>query len=289
MTVESATAPATESAKRCAVLGSPIAHSLSPVMHRAAYRALGLDWTYEAVDTAEDELPSVLNRRDEHGGPYWAGLSLTMPLKRVVLDHVDERSQTTRALGVANTVVFSDGLRKAHNTDVPGAVAALTEARADRIVTARILGGGATAASAAYAVSRLGATHIEFRVRAPERAAAAAEFARGRGAHVEVTPLHRPMLNVVDVVVSTVPDSAIGTRAHELVDAADVIFDAVYEPWPTHLARAAQERGRTLIGGLDLLAHQAARQIRLMTGQDVEAQFLREAAREELNRRHSRS
>lgn len=278
-----------ETTMRCAVLGSPIAHSLSPAMHRAAYHALGLEWTYEAIDTAEAELPSVLNRRDTHGRPYWAGLSVTMPLKRVVLDHVDELSQTTRALGVANTVVFRDGLRQAHNTDVPGAVAALTEVRADRVATARILGGGATAASAAYAVTRLGATHIEFRVRSPERAAAVAEFARGRGAQVEVTPLHRPMLNVVDVVVSTVPDSAIGTRAHELVDAADVIFDAVYDPWPTHLARAAQERGRTLIGGLDLLAHQAARQIRLMTGHDVDAQILRDVAHEELDRRHNRS
>lgn len=278
-----------ETTMRCAVLGSPIAHSLSPAMHRAAYHALGLEWTYEAIDTAEAELPSVLNRRDTHGRPYWAGLSVTMPLKRVVLDHVDELSQTTRALAVANTVVFRDGLRQAHNTDVPGAVAALTEVRADRVATARILGGGATAASAAYAVTRLGATHIEFRVRSPERAAAVAEFARGRGAQVEVTPLHRPMLNVVDVVVSTVPDSAIGTRAHELVDAADVIFDAVYDPWPTHLARAAQERGRTLIGGLDLLAHQAARQIRLMTGHDVDAQILRDVAHEELDRRHNRS
>src|SRR5699024_9472591 len=150
------------------------------------------------------------------------------------------------------------------------------EARADRIKTVRILGGGATAASAAFAACRLGATHIEFRVRAPERAAAAAEFARSRGATVAVTQLNRPMLNVVEAVISTVPDSAIGTRAHELVDAAEVIFDAVYDPWPTHLARAARGRGRILVGGLDLLAHQAARQIRLMTGHSIGAAFLRE-------------
>lgn len=267
---------------RCAVLGSPIAHSLSPVMHRTAYQALELPWTYDAIDTGVDDLAAALDRRGDHGDQYWTGLSLTMPLKRAVLSYADELSATSRVLGVANTVIFTDGRRKVHNTDVPGAVAALTEAGADRVRTVRILGGGATAASLAYAVTRLGAASIEFRVRSPERAASAAEFARSRGANVTVSTLDRPILDVVDVVASTVPSSAIGSRAHEIVDAAELVFDAVYDPWPTHLANAATSRGRGLVGGLDLLAHQACRQVRLMTGRDVDVDLLRSAAHHEL-------
>jgi shikimate dehydrogenase len=110
---------------RAAVLGSPIAHSLSPALHRAAYAALGLDWTYEAIECREDDLPAVL-------AGSWAGLSLTMPLKRAVLPLLDEVSGPARAVGGANTVIFKDGRRIGDNTDVYGMVTALTEAGAAR-------------------------------------------------------------------------------------------------------------------------------------------------------------
>lgn len=267
---------------QCAVLGSPVAHSLSPVMHNTAYRSLGMDWTYGAIDTDIDDLARVLARRDENGAVFWSGVSLTKPLKRAALQHVDGLSETTQALGVANTIIFTGERRKAHNTDVPGAIAALAQTGVTRLKQVRILGGGATAISLAHAAIRLGATYIEFRVRSPERSVAAVRFARDRGAEATATSLDEPILDVVDVVFSTVPDSAIGSRAHELVDAAGVVFDAIYDPWPTHLAAAATQRGRVLIGGLDLLAHQAARQVRLMTGFPVDAGLLRDAAQSEL-------
>lgn len=254
-------------------------------MHRRAYQELGLGWTYEAIDTTTEQLAEIFNRKTDDGHDYWSGLSLTMPLKRVVPRLVDELSTTADGLQVANTVVFSHGRRKAHNTDVPGAVAALREAGVQRVRTVRILGGGATATSMAYAAIRLGATYIEYRVRTPERAEAAAKFTRDRGVAAIVATLDQPMLDVVDVVVSTVPDHAIGSRAHEHVDAANAVFDAIYDPWPTHLASAAIGRGRTLVGGLDLLAHQAAGQVRLMTGCGVDADILRSAAHAELARR----
>ena len=141
---------------KAAVLGSPIAHSLSPVLHRAAYRALGLDdWSYEAIDCDETGLPALL----AGCGPDWAGLSLTMPLKRTVLPMLDAVDPLTRDVGAANTVVFNGGLRYGYNTDVPGMITALTEAgMKGPAATVLILGGGATACSALAAVRGLGAT-----------------------------------------------------------------------------------------------------------------------------------
>ena len=109
--------------RRCAVLGSPIAHSLSPVLHRAAYDALGLDWSYDAVEVSEDGLPGFLDGLDGS----WRGLSLTMPLKRTVVPLLDEMSARAAQARAANTVVLDAGRRVGHNTDIPGAVAAIRE------------------------------------------------------------------------------------------------------------------------------------------------------------------
>src|SRR5690242_21426456 len=107
---------------KAAVLGAPIAHSLSPVLHRAAYQALSLtDWSYEAIECDTARLPAVLDAC----GPGWAGLSLTMPLKRAVLPLLDHIDPLAREVGAANTVVFTGGRRHGHNTDVPGMIAAL--------------------------------------------------------------------------------------------------------------------------------------------------------------------
>ncbi len=154
---------------RAAVLGSPIAHSLSPVLHRAAYRALGLaDWSYEAMDCDEARLPALL----AGCGPGWAGLSLTMPLKRAVLPLLDLTDPLAREVGAANTVVFAAGERHGHNTDVPGMITALTEAGITGApATVLILGGGATACSALAAVRGLGAARATAAVRDPARAA----------------------------------------------------------------------------------------------------------------------
>ncbi|MFC5678567.1 shikimate dehydrogenase [Aeromicrobium endophyticum] len=258
----------------CAVVGSPIAHSLSPVMHRAAYAQLDLDWTYEPVEVAEGALAEFVGAL----GDDVRGLSVTAPLKREAAQVGHQRTGDVEVLGVANTLVVEDGLISAHNTDVPGAVAALGERGVGAPVTARILGGGATAASMALALVRLGVEEVEFVVRDAARAAEAEAVVRGRGIGVTVRLLEEPLIDRVDLLVSTVPGDAVGSRAYELVDACAAVFDVVYDPWPTPLAHAADEAGVRVVSGIDLLAHQGALQVELMTGSSVPPQLLRDAA-----------
>jgi shikimate dehydrogenase len=263
---------------KCAVLGSPVAHSLSPAMHRAAYAELGLDWTYEAVQVEEDDLAVFLKSL----GDDVRGLSVTAPLKRRLAELVDDASEVVGRLGVANTVVIEDSWLRGDNTDVPGAVSALQEHGIEQVRTVRILGGGATASSMAYAAATIGAQRLELVVREPSRAGEAAGVARSAGLDVTVHTIEEPLIDKVDLLISTVPGEVIGSRSHELVDASRAVFDVVYDPWPTPLAKAAQEAGVVVVSGLDLLAHQAALQVALMTGSQISPQLLRDAALAEL-------
>ena len=252
--------------RRCAVLGSPVAHSLSPALHRAAYRELGLDWRYDAVEVTVEGLAGFLGSL----GPEWRGLSLTMPLKRGVLPLLAQASDTARLAGAANTVLIGDdGSREGHNTDVPGMVRALGERGVDRAGTAIVVGGGATATSAVVALARLGCRQVTLLVREPARAQETIEAADRLDPppQVRVARLgEQAGAGRADVVVCTIPAAAQGPYAESLAAAADVLFDVVYDPWPTPLARAARAAERTLVGGLDLLVHQATRQVELMTG-----------------------
>jgi shikimate dehydrogenase len=247
------------------VLGSPIAHSLSPVLHRAAYDALGLDWVYEAHEVAERGLPAFLDGLDAR----WRGLSLTMPLKRAVLPLLDQLGEGAARSGAVNTVLLDGGRRTGHNTDIPGAVAALRERYDGPLERAVVLGGGATAASTLLALADLGCPRVTLLVRDPARAADSLAVA---DRHPE-----RPRVEVgrldddpgpADVLVSTIPVVAQTPRVVGLAAGAAVVFDVVYDPWPTPLARFAEREGRVLVSGLDLLVHQAVRQVELMTGVD---------------------
>ena len=266
---------------RCAVLGSPIVHSLSPAMHRAAYADLGLDWTYDAVEVQEDGLELFLSSL----GDDVRGFSVTAPLKRRAAALVDEASEIVGRLGVANTILVEDSGLWADNTDVPGAVAAMLERGVDQARSARILGGGATAASMAYAVSTMGAERVEFVVREPARATEAAQIAKAAGLAVTIHTIDEPLIDKLDLLISTVPGEVVGSRSHELVESSRAVFDVVYDPWPTPLAKAAEQAGVLVVSGLDLLAHQAALQVELMTGSRVSPQPLRRAALAELSTR----
>lgn len=170
---------------RAAVLGSPIAHSLSPVLHNAAYRALGLDdWEYGRFELDEAGLPDFLAGL---APGTWAGFSLTMPLKRAVIPLLDEVSETALAVDAVNTLVFeADGRRTGDNTDVLGLVAALRERGIERVPSAAVLGAGATASSALAALARLGAEQITVYLRSPERARQMKELGERLG--VAVSP-----------------------------------------------------------------------------------------------------
>lgn len=249
-------------ARRCAVLGDPVAHSLSPVLHRAGYAALGLDWSYDAVRVPTGTLAEVLEGLDE----TWRGLSLTMPLKREAVPLVDTLSERARQAGAANTVVLGPGGRHGDNTDVPGAAAALRERTDSALERVVLLGGGATATSTGLAACDLGARHVEVVVRTPERAAETVDrLRRHPGApEVEVSPLDGARPFTADLVVSTIPADAQTDAVVRRCAGVAVVFEVRYDPWPTPLAVAAADR--VLVGGLDLLVHQAAIQFEIFTG-----------------------
>jgi shikimate dehydrogenase len=274
---------------RCAVLGDPVDHSLSPVIHRAAYRALGLDgWQYDAVRVPSGGLSGFLDGLDP---ATWRGLSLTMPLKREAVPLLGSYDEWVGASGACNTVLLEpDGGRHGLNTDVTGALMVLGEHDV-AVERAVVLGGGATATSMLLALAERGMRHATLLVRDPDRAGDTvhAVVAHRSAPTVEVGLIGEVEALAGDVVVSTVPASA---QVPDLVAALaeiPVVFDVVYEPWPTPLAAAAERSGRTVLSGLDLLVAQAVNQVVAMTGRfDVPAGAMRRAAEEALAARSTR-
>jgi len=263
------------------VVGDPIDHSLSPVLHRAGYAALGLDWVYDAWQVAEGSLAEFVTAEED-----WRGLSVTMPLKREALLLASSASDRARLAGVANTLVREGEGIRADNTDIVGAVAALRERVADVGDAATILGGGATAASVGFALIELGVSHLTLLVRDPERAVptSMALMTHAAAPRVEVGELAtgRP---AGDVLVSTIPAAAQTPELLERCAEVPVVFEVRYDPWPTPLAASAEHR--ILVGGLDLLVHQAAEQFRLFTGEQAPLAEMRAAGEQALAARHS--
>jgi shikimate dehydrogenase len=220
-------------------------------------------------------------------GPEWAGLSLTMPLKRAVLPLLDEIEPLAREVGAANTVVFSGGRRHGHNTDVPGMIAALAEAGvtgapdgAPRQAAVLILGGGATACSALAAARGLGVAQVTVAVRDPARAQDLLAAAGRLDVAVTLTDFETPRDDAPGVLISTVPAGAADIYAKRIAHGDLVpgrLLDVVYHPWPTALAVAAREAGVSVAGGLELLLHQAADQVTLMTGKPAPLPAMRQA------------
>ncbi|MFP5282123.1 MAG: shikimate dehydrogenase [Actinomycetes bacterium] len=268
---------------RCAVLGSPIAHSLSPALHSAAYAALGLvDWRYEAYDVDESGLAGFVAGCDAR----WRGLSLTMPLKVAALA-LGEVDPLAAQAGAANTLISGPGgTRRLLNTDVGGAGWALVRAGVQRVSEVTLLGAGATARSVLVAVAQRGARSVTVLTRTPARAASLAALAGQLGVEMRVVDWAAPP-PPADLLASTVTAGAADARAADLAERAAAVFDVVYDPWPTPLARAARFAGRTVVSGLDLLVGQALDQVRLMTGSEVAAEVLYDAGRAELDRRRA--
>ncbi len=255
---------------KLAVLGSPIGHSQSPALHRAAYRELGLDWTYDAIETAPDALPGFVETR----GTDWRGLSLTMPLKRTVLPLLSEIDLFSELTGGANTLLFDGSHRRGFNTDVVGLVESFRAAGVAELSSVRILGGGATAASALVAASRLGASRVVIAVRAPERIGTLVSLGEQLGVALSVDTLGASGDGNVDAVVSTLPN---GSAHLEPPVAGAVLFDVAYEPWPTALAHAWTAAGCTVIPGIELLTRQALAQVRIFVSGSVDTPLADEA------------
>ena len=263
--------------RRCAVLGSPIEHSLSPALHRAAYTQLGLDWTYDKLEIDQHRLASFVAGLDES----WRGLSLTMPLKVAVLE-LGEVDQLAQLAGAGNTLILEADTRRVYNTDVGGLAWAVRQVTTVPLPRVTILGTGATASAALIAAAQLGAQQVTVAARTPSRAEPLRALSRELGVELEIRPWWA-RLPQTNLAVSTVVSGAADTIAPSVADSAPLIVDAIYDPWPTVLATTAQQAGCTVISGRDLLIGQALLQIELMTGRSVPAELLYAALPAELS------
>ncbi|WBB69693.1 shikimate dehydrogenase [Micromonospora sp. WMMD812] len=253
-------------ARRAAVLGKPIAHSLSPVIHNAGYAAAGLaGWSYTRIECAESELPGLVAGL----GPEWAGLSVTMPGKEAALAVADAASPVATAVGAANTLVRRpDGSWYADNTDVGGMVEVLTVAGVRPGAAVTVLGAGGTARAALAAAAGLGARGATVVARRPGAVAQLRAVADAVGLPLAGAGwADAARYAEADVVVATVPKGVADPLA-AAVDwrAGTVLFDALYDPWPTPLAAAAVAAGCRVVSGLDLLLAQAVGQFEQFTG-----------------------
>lgn len=260
-----------ESSGRAAVLGRPIGHSLSPVLHRAAYAALGLNWTYEAIDCGVEDLASVLAERAD-----WTGFSCTMPLKRAALELASSVAPMAAAAGAANTLLRTPDGWRADNTDVVGIVAAIGSAPQ----SATVLGAGGTAQAAVVALSVLGVDRCTVLVRDPARTREVQASAAAVGIHLEIERLDAaaPAFDA-PLVISTLPAGAADAFASRPWRRGQTVLDAIYDPWPTPLAAAAGAAGATVRSGALMLLHQATAQVQLMTGRAAPMAEMRAALR----------
>ena len=246
--------------KRAGVLGSPVAHSLSPALHRAAYAALGLDWTYDRYEVTESELPAFFGELDEE----WAGLSLTMPLKSAIIPLLGEVDEVAGIITSVNTVLPGTQGWRGTNTDVFGIVRSLVERLTQAPLRATVIGAGATARSAIAALAELEVREILIVARRPEAAADLVRLAGqfGLAGHAEPFEPNAELL-ASDIVISTLPGGAAEPWAMCAGGARGVLLDASYHPWPTPMAAAwASDR---VASGRDMLLWQAVRQVELMT------------------------
>jgi shikimate dehydrogenase len=251
---------------KCAVLGSPISHSLSPLLHHCAYEFLGVEGNFEAIDVNSDQLPKFLELAKTS---KWSGLALTMPLKEKVLELVDEVDPAAIRIQSANTIIYSGDRTFASSTDL----AAFKRIFADlEFNSVAVIGAGGTARAALGALDG--------------RVAVIDLLARNESRRKSVTNcLLQSELNLknfnsslegYDLVISTTPPGVTDQMAKALNSVNGILFDVLYHPWPTSLASSWSQNGGEIIGGLRLLIEQALDQISLMTRIDFSYQDMRD-------------
>lgn len=257
--------PASAGARKAAVLGSPIAHSKSPQLHLAAYRALGLDdWTYDRIECGADELPGLVGGF----GPEWVGVSVTAPGKFAALRFAAERTERAERVGSANTLVRTPSGWRADNTDidgVSGSIASIGGASGQALVC----GSGGTAPAAVVGLAQLGVAGITVVARNPDKATRLVELGGRVGVPTRFCALDSDelagLVAAAEVLVSTIPADVAGRYAATFAP-IPVLLDAVYDPWPTPLAGAVAAAGGRVINGVQMLLHQAFAQVEQFTG-----------------------
>lgn len=263
--------------RRAGVVGSPVAHSLSPVLHDAAYRALGLTgWTYERVEADAAALPTLMSSLDE----TWVGLSVTMPGKQAALSVATDATARAVAVGAANTLLRLESGWRADCTDVDGVVGALRAVGFAGSGYGVVLGAGGTACAALAGFADLGLAHAYLVARDPDRAAPGVRCASKLGLPVEVVRWAaapwESLAGGAAVLVNTVPATGIEPHVPALA-LAPCVLDVIYHPWPTALATAVGGRGGRLATGLDMLLHQAFGQVEQFTGLRAPRSAMRDA------------
>ena len=259
---------------KAAVLGSPVEHSLSPVLHGAGYEAAGLEgWTYERIECDAEQLPGIVGG----AGEEYRGFSVTMPGKLAALDFADDVSERAQAIGSANTLVRDGDTWRADNTDCEGIAGALDElvGKQTAIGHALVIGGGGTARPALWSLAERGAEKVTVLNRSdrsdellPLLGGVEAEF-------IDFNRDLEPLAMSVDLIISTVPPAAIEGREKELGHAP--LLDVIYNPWPTPLATRAASNGYLTVGGLVMLACQSYSQFEQFTGVPAPREEMREA------------
>jgi shikimate dehydrogenase len=247
------------------VWGSPIGHSKSPQLHLAAYRALGLDWSFDRREVSGEAFAGEI----ASGGVR--GLALTYPLKSRAFDAAKHRDRRAQLTGVANTLFFGGPEVAGFNTDVGGLARALVETGSGDARRVRIVGAGATTTSAIVALSELAAESVEVVARRPEAAAPLVALGERAGVSVSVAPIDAPS-GSVDLTIATLPggtelDPPVAARLGEL---GGTLFDVAYSPWPTSLAAAWPG---AVHHGLAMLLHQAVIQVRIFVSGDPQLEL----------------
>lgn len=269
---------------RAAVLGQPIEHSRSPILHNAGYEALGLDqWNYGKIECGEDDLARIVGTSDD----TYAGFSVTMPAKFAALNFASDVSERAKLIGSANTLVRTENGWFADNTDCEGVLGALEELFPQGFPSkakAVVIGGGGTARPALWALSELGAADIHVFNRS-NKFDELKDLAMRNGATFSFHAYddHDVISHVcseAEVVISTVPSTVIAGQ--ESLFAQAPVFDVIYEPWPTPLTLAAQDNGHPCIGGHVMLACQAYSQFEQFTGHEAPRAQMRKALEESL-------
>ncbi|MDO5512097.1 shikimate dehydrogenase [Corynebacterium sp.] len=262
---------------RAAVLGSPIEHSRSPVLHNAGYEDLGMhDWEYTRIECTAEDLPRIVGEADES----FRGFSVTMPAKFAALQFATEVTDRARRIGSANTLVRTAAGWRADNTDCDGITGALTELLGERLTDTRralVIGGGGTARPALWALANAGITDITV-INRSDRSAELAPVLEPFGVDVRFAGFDsdlRQASREAEVIVSTVPSAAVA--GHEQALGHAPILDVIYEPWPTPLTVAAAANGFLTVGGHIMLAHQAYGQFEQFTGRPAPRTAMRRA------------
>ena len=277
--------------QRVGLIGWPVEHSLSPVMHNAAFDALGLPYRYKLVPTPPERVKTTLNRLKRQG---FRGINVTVPHKQVVLDVLDEIDDTAQAIGAVNTILVRDGRLIGHNTDGAGFLAALREAGFEPDGRqALVLGAGGAARAVVYTLAQAGCT-VAIHNRTVRRAAELAHDMSRLGVRAPVTwlpinvepsgldPAHFDLL-VNATLVGMWPEIDVSPWPEALpVPSRWTIFDLVYNPLETRLLRLARASGAHAVDGLGMLVWQGALAFELWTGQSAPVDVMRAACEKEL-------